>query len=298
MRRCLALSRPSLVLALCVPLTAFGCGSTADEEPSAGQTGTTDTASESSDGSNDGEADCERLFGRPVEATGLSEDMCRPECPCLNGGWTAPEYDDAHIQDLAGRTLLDPPAELEANPYEAPEQWEEQPDKVCGVVNDPEQPGAYRVHTYSDEAEAVASGAKVSHYGACGLCSSLQDLSVYMRYNDLTAPVRQCGLDGIGGGEDATLECLLGLGFTAPCAQIWAYNTANTRELCLDVCLDALDLPYHEPDGTLNVCLQCDEENSGAVFKAVAGRTRRNTGLPSALCRPCDSVHELVHEYD
>jgi hypothetical protein len=238
------------------------------------------------------------LFGRPVEATGLSEDMCRPECPCLNGGWTPPEYDDAHIEDLAGRTLLDPPAELEGNPYETPELFEEQPDKVCGVVNDPDQAGAYRVQTFTGEAEAVAAGAKVSHYGACGLCSSLQDLIVYMRYNDLTAPVRQCGLKGMGGGVDAILECLRGLGFTRPCAQIWAYNTANTRELCLEVCLDAIDLPYHVPDGMLNECLQCDEEHSGPVFKAVAGRTRRNTGLPSALCRPCDSVHEIVHEYD
>jgi hypothetical protein len=298
MRRCPALSRLALVLALYVVLIPSGCGSTADGEPASGQTGTTDTGSRTSTGNSDDEASCERLFGRPVEATGLSGDMCRPECPCLNDGWTPPEYDDAHIDDLAGRTLLDPPAELEGNPYETPEEHEEQPERVCGVVNDPDQSGAYGVETYSNEAEAVAGGAKVTHYGACGLCSSLQDLSVYMRYNDLTAPVRQCGLDGIAGGHDATLECLLELGFSRPCAQIWAYNTANTREQCLEVCLDAIDLPYHEPDGTLNACLQCDEENSGAVFKAVAGRTRRNTGLPSALCRPCDSVHEIVHEYD
>jgi hypothetical protein len=43
--------------------------------------------------------------------------------------------------------------------------------------------------------------------------------------------------------------------------------------------------------------LQCDEDRSGAVFKAIAGRTRRNSGLPSAICRPCSTVTPLVHVY-
>jgi hypothetical protein len=36
---------------------------------------------------------------------------------------------------------------------------------------------------------------------------------------------------------------------------------------------------------------------SGPVFKAVAGRTRRNTGIASALCRPCSEVRPLLHDY-
>jgi len=56
-------------------------------------------------------------------------------------------------------------------------------------------------------------------------------------------------------------------------------------------------LPYHLPDGRLNDCLLCDEVQSGPVFKAVAGRTRRNSGLPNALCRPCSEVRPLVHAY-
>ena len=68
--------------------------------------------------------------------------------------------------------------------------------------------------------------------------------------------------------------------------------------MCLQVCLDLLDAPYHEDDGSLNECLQCDEDLSGPVFKAVAGRTRRNTGLASALCRPCDEVRQVVHRYE
>ncbi|HNT27256.1 MAG TPA: hypothetical protein PKH10_03660, partial [bacterium] len=55
--------------------------------------------------------------------------------------------------------------------------------------------------------------------------------------------------------------------------------------------------PYHNPDGTLNDCLICDEVNSGPVFKAVAGRNRRNTGLPSSMCRPCAEVQPVFHYY-
>jgi hypothetical protein len=94
------------------------------------------------------------------------------------------------------------------------------------------------------------------------------------------------------------MACLRALGFTEPCAQIWYFNTLHTRDRCLLECLGALGQPYHHADGSLNACLVCDEVESGPVFKAVAGRTRRNTGVASAMCRPCDEVLPLVHVYE
>lgn len=58
-----------------------------------------------------------------------------------------------------------------------------------------------------------------------------------------------------------------------------------------------LEDPYHLPDGSLNACLVCDEENSGNVFKSIGGRTRRNTGLPNALCRSCEEVRPITHDW-
>jgi hypothetical protein len=109
--------------------------------------------------------------------------------------------------------------------------------------------------------------------------------------------VRNCGIDAIFAGIEANITCLMALGFDEPCAQIWAYNTKHTREVCLEPCLELLDAPHHNPDGTLNECIQCDEDESGPVFKAVSGRTRRNSGLPSALCRPCESVSRVSHKH-
>ena len=273
--------------------TTTGSGGTDSSESGmsgdSGSTGAADTTS----GTSGGAGECVALFGRPNEQTGLTDEQCNPACPCLDG-WVAPTYDEEAIAALEALTLQDPPEPLDDDPY-ANEPPGLPPELVCGVLVAGE---AYSLQTYDDQAAAVADGAIVTHFGPCGRCSPLSDLAVYMRQGDLTGPVRECGVLGLTQGDDANLQCLLDLGFSLPCAQIWLYNTINTRDACLDECLDALDEPYHLPDGSLNPCLACDEQQSGAVFKAVAGRTRRNTGLASAICRPCDQVHQLVHVYE
>ncbi len=87
----------------------------------------------------------------------------------------------------------------------------------------------------------VDAGARLTHHGACGVCSTLADLAVYASDPDLGRPVRQCGVDSFGKGFEANVQCLQALGFTRPCAQIWAWNTANTRRLCLDPCVRFAD---------------------------------------------------------
>lgn len=237
------------------------------------------------------------LFGRPNETTGLGGDRCQPRCTCGGEVWEPPEYTASDADALLAWQLLDPPAPLEADPYGSFVPPAEAPELVCGVLPDPPGSHSYRLVTYGSEAEAVAAGALPTHFGACGVCSPLVDLAVYMRENDLTAPVRQCALDNLTGTEASHIQCLQDLGFDYACAQIWYFNTIHTRDECSAPCFATLGDPYHLPDGSLNACLACDEEKSGPVFKAVAGRTRRNTGLPNALCRPCSEVRPLVHDY-
>jgi len=237
------------------------------------------------------------LFGRPDVKTGLTDEQCKPQCACNGDAFVAPEYDDAYIQSLLQWTLLDPPAELAADPYASPAPPPGPEGEVCAVL--PAAPGShdYRVATYASEDGAKEAGAIPTHHGACGLCSTLVDLAVYMRYPDLTTPVRDCGIQFLKGPMESHVQCLQDLGFTLPCAQIWYYNTVHTRQVCELPCFSTLGEPYQNPDGSLNACLQCDEDESGPVFKAVAGRTRRNTGIASALCRPCSEVRPLLHAY-
>ena len=187
---------------------------------------------------------CVGLYGAPNENTGLDAETCIGTIPGDAGTWTPPAWAAADVDGLGAWTLLDPPTPPAEDPYleAAPTR---DPNAVCGVLPEGEGPGAYRLETYTDPSAAAAAGAWVTHGGACGLCSSLEDLAVYAGISDLTQPVRACGLEGFFGAFEDTVSCLEGLGFTPPCARIWAYNAQHTQQECQDTCLALLDAPSH-----------------------------------------------------
>jgi hypothetical protein len=186
---------------------------------------------------------------------------------------------------------------LADDPYTTPDAYPERPNKACGLIVSNDAGNSYQLETFDSRGALEATGAWLTHDGACGQCSSLQDLAVYIEQTDLTTPVRQCGIDHLNGEMQDHIACIAALGFSDACAQIWYYNSRNTQQTCLTQCLSALGADYHNADGTLNDCILCDEENSGPVFKAVSGRTRRNSGLPTALCRPCSTISRIQHDY-
>jgi hypothetical protein len=166
---------------------------------------------------------------------------------------------------------------------------------LCGVRFESDQVH-YRLSTFATPAAARTAGFAATHFGACGTCSTLQDLAVYLEKPDLTTPVRRCG---ISFEAAAGLACLESLGFSAACAQTWLYNVENTRRQCFSVCILSWvkgEAPTQD-DGRLNSCLQCDEDRSGPVFKAIAGRTRRNSGIHSSIPRPNEEIAPIVHDY-
>jgi hypothetical protein len=165
---------------------------------------------------------------------------------------------------------------------------------VCGVRFAADQVH-YELATFASKAAAVGGGYAVTHYGACGTCSTLQDLAVYLEKPDLTTPVRRCG---ISMEEAAVLACLKALGFSPPCAWTWLYNVQNTRHQCFSVCARSwVEGEESTHQGHLNACLQCDEDRSGPVFKVTAGRTRRNSGIRSSIPRLDDEIAPVVHDY-
>lgn len=241
---------------------------------------------------------CGALYGNPTASSGLTEDQCQPSCNCSALEYEAIDYTEDNLARLDRLVLLSGPDELTYNPYETPELFPLQESAVCAILLDEEVEDGYHLRTFESEQEALDAGGIVTHTGGCGLCSSMRDLLVYIRQPDLTNPVRQCAFKALSEGEEASQACLAELGFSDGCGEIWYYNTVNTREKCIGVCLTRMNDPHHLPNGSLNPCIQCDEDESGPVFKAVSGRTRRNSGLPVALCRPCDQVRSLDHRYD
>ncbi len=286
-----------LALGLCLP---------ACKDQSVAYEGTHPTMGDPSNGDDNPEpAVCDHLYGRPTENTGLTEEQCNPTCNCGGLAWEEPTYTEDDLKKLDARVLLTDPDEfykLDDNPYDHPEDYLNQHPKtaVCGVLDDDSVAGGYRLKTYESDAAALADGAVITHYTACGLCSSMQDLAVYIRARDLTNPVRSCAMIGVKESDPEVAyqkqhECLTDLGFSDACAHIWYYNVRHTQKECLSSCLLLLEDPHHLPDGSLNDCIQCDEDISGPIFQAISGRTRRNSGLASGLCRPCDTVAPVDH---
>ena len=233
---------------------------------------------------------CNGFFGTPNAQSGLGQSDCSQSCLCEDGlaNWAPIPLDS----EIFSYSLSNPPSTLDTNPYES--GLSPSPQSTVCMISIDEAFGTYRLETVS---RGSISLDLVTHEGPCGACSSLQDLQVYAENVDLTDPVRQCGILGISQGKTANIDCLREIGFSEPCAAIWFYNTQNTRTACLALCLEHLNSPYVSSDGTLNPCLQCDEDESGPIFKTYSGRTRRNSGLPSSICRPCNSVSRIPHGY-
>lgn len=232
------------------------------------------------------------LYGIPVSNTGLDNSRCQPVCEC--DGKTSKTFTVEELSLMKAYTNTNPIAEITTNPYDLP--LETKPAGICAVVIEDKATKKYHLETFSTEAEAKNAGAIVTHIDACGACSTLQDLTVYAENLDVGAAVRKCAILNLSNPLDSLILCIENIGFTKPCAQIWAYNTKNTQAECFSVCIS--NNTYNNEDGTLSECLQCDETKSGPVFKAVAGRTRRNTGIANAICRFCEEVQVVEHNYN
>ena len=175
--------------------------------------------------------------------------------------------------------------------------------EVCGVQFVDAERVQYRLRTFADRQSALADGYFVTHRHHCGTCSSLRDLAVYLEKPDLTTPARTCARKWTAGGVKI---CLMEeIGFEAHCAETWTYNVLHTRRHCAATCIGHYGLwkvlsngmgdAHADEGGNLNPCLACDEYTSGPGFRYAAGRTRRSSGLTSAIDRPSEELFPVDH---
>jgi len=194
---------------------------------------------------------------------------------------------------------------LNCNPYQdlscktTPQQTAlDDSDAVCAYLYSGNCPNNnYEMVTYASHAAAVAAGAFVTHVGSCGLCSTAQDLAIYLQ-TDFTTGGKICatkGLLDVAAGQ----KCYESLGLTTECARIWNYDGIYDGQTCLKSCISHLTDTNNgpAPECALNPCLQCDEDKAGPIFSAFAARTRRRSGLLSEIIRPCDTIATgVVHD--
>jgi len=185
-------------------------------------------------------------------------------------------------------------------------RWQSGPahdTEVCAVRFNGDEKVVYELRGFANPEAAAESDFTITHQGRCGSCSTLADLAVYLATPDLTTPARQCARRfGMTGKKRCFEE---ELGFTAYCAESWAYNARRTKQQCLGVCIGDygfFNLLFHRypgdnvnASGQLRPCLQCDEDKSGPGFKYSAGRTRRNSGIESAIPRADSEIYRVDH---
>ena len=215
-------------------------------------------------------------------------------------------YAEDMIETFAAQTLLNGygPRSLKCDAFDdygcelEPPQPDLGDDAVCGIHYENSTCEEYKLKSYESRQEAEDQGAFVTHAGECGVCSSTQDLSVYLKHIDLTTLGEGCGAKAMTNFWRGQ-ECFQELGFTEDCSKLWADNARKTGWNCGMTCLvgDILDKDFNGPPPTcaLNDCLSCDEKESGLIFRKFAGRTRRSAGLLSAIARPCSEIADIRH---
>lgn len=164
---------------------------------------------------------------------------------------------------------------------------------VCGIKINKENK-SYVLKSFESE-KTLPDGWNVTHFGPCGKCSSLQDLTAYINVQDMMSETRSCGRYLL---KRRRINCLKRMGLSTECAEAWDNNIKSTRTHCLAPCMwswSTSEPNLQKGTSKLNNCLQCDEDVSGPRFKKEAGRTRRNSGIISNILRTNGENYQVDH---
>lgn len=211
------------------------------------------------------------------------------------------QFDEAELNH--GFRVADPYGQKTSQTVRLWNQGSNRTEEVCAIRFLETGSSNYVLSGFDSASAAELSGFTVTHQGRCGSCSTLQDLAIYLANSDLTSPARQCARRM---GLKRKKQCFQeSIGFTPYCAESWAYNALHTRQECLGTCIADYGFfsliigrytgPNTDETGQLRPCLQCDESKSGAGFKFSAGRTRRNSGIESAIERSESEIYPVDH---
>jgi len=173
--------------------------------------------------------------------------------------------------------------------------------QVCGVKFTDDKVGKYHLKTFASKTLAEINGYIVTHQNHCGACSSLHDLAIYLEKRNMVNDGRKCA-------KKLTLKAskrchLKKIDLSQYCSESWAYNAIATRNRCLKTCIKEYGFwnmirgrfpdVYVNSDGTLKPCILCDELKSGPGYAYASGRTRRSSGIKSAIDRGAEEVYPI-----
>lgn len=177
--------------------------------------------------------------------------------------------------------------------------------EACVVDLIPESSGAscpgeytYRLRTVPSLVNATAEGQYITHTGACGTCSSLEDLALMIEYPDIPYKAQQCFFRSTAVKYvDTAVTCYEEIGFTKSCATTLAYHQKRIVDKgcgyqCAAWSFDGdLGKPSCEDASGCGACV--DDIGISARLELMAGRTFATSGYPSQRARQCSDIAPL-----
>jgi len=173
--------------------------------------------------------------------------------------------------------------------------------EVCAFDN---QGPASNITTFPSKEAAHEAGFLVVHCGACGACSTWENLIIeYTTRDTMAANANQCAKEALfGGGDDALTECLMepNIGFGYECAICWMEDILCTKEHCSFIFLqsqminEVTNFAVGPDDITSATCEEAHCEKDPGQFVPCSGATRRRMNITSSISRPGDQQCAIV----
>jgi len=181
---------------------------------------------------------------------------------------------------------------------------DEREAEVCGIKFLDNEKKTYHLKSFENKDLAQSEGYLVTHQNHCGACSSLYDLAIYLEKRNMVEDGRKCAKKlTLKGSRKCHLERIE---LSRYCSEAWAYNATATRNRCMKNCIKEYGLVnilrgkypdvFVNDDGSLKPCILCDELKSGGGYAYSVGRTRRSSGIKSAIDRGAEELYPIDYE--
>lgn len=168
---------------------------------------------------------------------------------------------------------------------------------VCAFPNQDVEPT-----TFPSAEAALSANYTIAHCGACGACSTWQNLKVEWSTRDELAHLSQdCAKLTLFAGYDAALQCHVDtIGFDEKCATCWVNDEICARNHCVFIFLQAAvinqlgNFAVSLDEMTSAMCEEAWCEDKNAFFVPCSGASRRRMNIKSDIVRPaseqCNNV--------
>lgn len=153
--------------------------------------------------------------------------------------------------------------------------------------------------TFDSPAEVQAANFETIHCGACGSCSTWNDLMVYWNTRSTLKYLSQeCAKKSLVGGVESVQACNRdSIGFTEECAWCWTEDELCAKSHCTFIFLQGAIINkltnFTVGPGEITSAT-CDEAMCGPVFGPCSGAIRRRMNIKSGIERPESQQCRLV----